>query len=157
MLRKIFRTVLIFAGALAIGICAAFLTEWLQDRQGQSKETATGAIMDEEVKKVALTFDDGPNGLYTEPLLDGLKERGVRATFFVLGSEVERFPELVRRESEEGHLVGVHSYKHVNLRQLSDEDAMDQVDRTNAAIYDATGHYASYIRPPFGSWKEDLD
>lgn len=113
--------------------------------------------MDEEVKKVALTFDDGPNGLYTEPLLDGLKERGVRATFFVLGSEVERFPELVRRESEEGHLVGVHSYKHVNLRQLSDEDAMDQVDRTNAAIYDATGHYASYIRPPFGSWKEDLD
>ncbi len=157
MVKKILRTSAIFAGALAIGICAAFLTEWMQERQGQSKEAATRTTLDEEVKKVALTFDDGPNGLYTGPLLDGLKERGVTATFFVLGSEVERFPELVRRASEEGHLIGVHSYKHVNLRQLSDKDAMEQVDRTNAAIYDATGAYASYIRPPFGSWKEDLD
>lgn len=174
MVKKIIRMTLIFAGALAVGICAAFLTEWMEERQAQSKEAAGARQEDraeaqqngetdtktrqvEETKKVALTFDDGPNGLYTEPLLDGLKERGVVATFFVLGSEVERFPQLVRRASEEGHLIGVHSYKHVNLRQLSDKDAMEQVDRTNAAIYDATGHYASYIRPPFGDWKEDLD
>lgn len=168
MVKKIIRMVLIFAGALTVGIGAAVVTEWRQEGRGQAKEAAE-QIQDrkrqqagkrtqvEEAKKVALTFDDGPNGLYTEPLLDGLKERNVRATFFVLGSEVERFPELVERASEEGHLIGVHSYKHVNLKQLSDKDAMEQVDRTNAAIYDATGHYASYIRPPFGSWKEDLD
>ena len=165
MWKKIIHMILIFAGALAVGILAAFLTEWMQERKGYSKEAESrdariGAEKDpvmEEKKKVALTFDDGPNGIYTEPLLDGLKERNVKATFFVLGSEVERFPELVHRTSEEGHLIGVHSYKHVNLKQLSDKDAMGQVDRTNAAIYDATGHYASYIRPPFGSWKEDLD
>ena len=112
---------------------------------------------DEQIKKVALTFDDGPNPEYTGMLLDGLKERGVKATFFVLGSEVELYPQLVRRASEEGHLIGVHAYRHVNLRQLSDGQAIEQIDRTNGAIYRATGQYASYIRPPYGCWKEDLD
>lgn len=113
--------------------------------------------MDEEIKKVALTFDDGPNPDYTGVLLDGLKERGIKANFFVLGSEVERYPQLVKRASEEGHLIGVHAYRHVNLCQLSDAQAVEQIDRTNGAIYRATGQYASYIRPPYGCWKEDLD
>lgn len=112
---------------------------------------------DEEIKKVALTFDDGPNPDYTGMLLDGLKERGIKVTFFVLGSEVENYPQLVKRASEEGHLIGVHAYKHVNLCQLSDAQAVEQIDRTNGAIYRATGQYASYIRPPYGCWKEDLD
>lgn len=157
MRKKIWCTLLIFAGALLLGIGAAILVEWVQDKRAQAQETTAGLQQDEVVKKVALTFDDGPNPLYTGKLLDGLKERGVKATFFVLGAEVELYPELVRRASEEGHLIGVHSYKHVNLRQLDDAEAMDQVDRTNTAIYDATGQYASYIRPPYGCWKEDLD
>lgn len=101
--------------------------------------------------------DDGPNPDYTPELLDELKKRGVPATFFVLGAEVEQYPQLVRRASEEGHLIGVHSYKHVNLRQLSDQQAVEQVNRTNEAIHAACGQYASYIRPPYGCWKEDLD
>ena len=121
------------------------------------EENALERQTDEQVKKVALTFDDGPNPDYTGMLLDGLKERGVKATFFVLGSEVELYPQLIRRASEEGHLIGVHAYRHVNLRQLSDAEAIEQVDRTNCAIYRATGQYASYIRPPYGCWKEDLD
>jgi peptidoglycan/xylan/chitin deacetylase (PgdA/CDA1 family) len=112
---------------------------------------------DEQVKKVALTFDDGPNPTYTEPLLDGLKERQVSVTFFVLGQEVERYPQLVRRASEEGHLIGVHSYEHVNLRNLTDEKALEQVNRANQVIYQVTGSYASLIRPPYGCWKEDLE
>lgn len=66
------------------------------------------------------SVDDGPNPEYTGMLLDGLKERGVKATFFVLGAEVELYSQLVRRACEEGHLIGVHAYRHVNLRQLSD-------------------------------------
>lgn len=157
MRKKIWCTLLIFAGALLLGIGAAILVEWVQDKRAQAQETTAGLQQDEAVKKVALTFDDGPNPLYTGELLDGLKERGVKATFFVLGSQVELYPELVQRTSEEGHLIGVHSYKHVNLQQLDDAEAMEQVDRTNNAIYDATGQYASYIRPPYGCWKEDLD
>lgn len=179
MKRKIMRIVLLFVGALLLGIGLAVIAEYVQsqmltevsvfDRQGQTVTEQTSALPkkgqdvqvslqeDEQVKKVALTFDDGPNPDYTGMLLDGLKERGVRATFFVLGSEVELYPQLVRRANEEGHLIGVHAYKHVNLRQLSDAEAVEQIDRTNGAIYRATGQYASYIRPPYGCWKEDLD
>lgn len=108
-------------------------------------------------KKVALTFDDGPNAKYTEKLLDGLKERGVRATFFLLGKQVEKSPELVKKMHEDGHLIGNHSYEHVNLSSLSDEAAMVQVDKTNEAIYKITGEFPEYIRPPFGCWKSNLD
>lgn len=151
MKRKIMRAVLLFAGALLLGIGLAVMAEM------RAAAPAAALQGDEQVKKVALTFDDGPNPDYTGMLLDGLKERGVRATFFVLGSEVELYPQLVRRASKEGHLIGVHAYKHVNLRQLGDAEAVEQIDRTNGAIYRATGQYASYIRPPYGCWKEDLD
>lgn len=108
-------------------------------------------------KKVALTFDDGPNANYTEELLEGLKERGVQATFFLLGSQVEKSPEIVKKMHEDGHLIGNHSYEHVNLSSLSDEAAMVQVDKTNEAIYKVTGEFPEYIRPPFGCWKSNLD
>ena len=129
----------------------------IQPQSSDGKPLTMETQRDEQIKKVALTFDDGPNPEYTGMLLDGLKERNVKATFFVLGSEVELYPELVRRASEEGHLIGVHAYKHVNLRQLSDAEAVEQVDRTNGAIYRATGQHASYIRPPYGCWKDELD
>ncbi len=108
-------------------------------------------------KKVALTFDDGPNQNYTEMLLEGLKERGVHATFFLLGKQVEQSPQIVKKMHRDGHLIGNHSYEHVNLSSLSDEAAMKQVDMTNEAIYKVTGEYPEYIRPPFGCWKSNLD
>ncbi len=108
-------------------------------------------------KKIALTFDDGPNPDFTETLLDGLGERGVKATFFLLGSEVEKYPDIVKRIYEEGHKICTHSYEHVNLCNLSDSAAKEQVDKTNTAIYDITGEYPEYIRPPFRCWKSNLD
>lgn len=108
-------------------------------------------------KKVAITFDDGPNADYTETLLEGLKERGVKATFFLLGKEVEKYPEIVSEIHEDGHLIGTHSYEHVNLKNLNDKAAIEQVDKTNAAIHEITGEYPEYIRPPYGCWKCNLD
>ncbi len=108
-------------------------------------------------KKVAITFDDGPNPDYTADLLKGLKERGVTATFFLLGKEVELYPELVKQMHEEGHLVATHSYEHVNLCNLSDEAAIEQVVKTNEAIAAITGENPEFIRPPFGCWKKNLD
>ena len=113
--------------------------------------------MDESVKKVAITFDDGPNPDYTEMLLAGLKERGVSATFFLLGKEVEQYPEIVKKIHEGGHLIGTHSYEHVNLSNLTDAAAIEQVDKTNAAIHEIIGEFPEYIRPPFGCWKPNLD
>ena len=63
----------------------------------------------EEQKKIALTFDDGPHPCYTEQLLDGLKERGVAATFFVTGEHASLHPEIIQRMQEEGHLIGNHN------------------------------------------------
>lgn len=94
---------------------------------------------------------------YTEELLSGLKERGVSATFFLLGKEVEQYPEIVKKIHEGGHLIGTHAYEHVNLSNLTDAAAIEQVDKTNAAIHEIIGVFPEYIRPPFGCWKPNLD
>ena len=112
---------------------------------------------DADRKLVAITFDDGPNNDYTRMLLSGLKERGVKATFFLLGKEVVKYPEIVAEIHADGHLIGTHSYEHVNLKNLCDEAAIEQVDKTNEAIHAISGEYPEYIRPPFGSWKCNLD
>lgn len=123
----------------------------------RSTEQLEFSLQDQREKKIALTFDDGPNADYTEELLAGLRERGVKATFFLLGEQAELYPEIVEDIYEDGHLIGNHSYEHVNLGQLSDAAAIEQVDKTNAVIQKITGEYPEYIRPPFGSWKCNLD
>ena len=89
----------------------------------ENTKAASGKIKEEEVKKVALTFDDGPNPDHTETLLEGLKERNVKATFFLLGAECEKYPEIVKKIHADGHLIGVHSYEHVNLSNLTSTSA----------------------------------
>lgn len=110
-----------------------------------------------EKKQIAITFDDGPNPDYTMTLLDGLKKRGVKATFFLLGAEVEQYPQIVECIQEDGHLIGVHSYEHVNFGQIGDDAAIEQIEKTQEVIYGITGEYPGYIRPPYGCWKKELD
>ena len=74
-----------------------------------------------EEKMVALTFDDGPHPRYTEQLLDGLKERGVVATFFVTGQNANRNPDIIERMQKEGHLIGNHTYSHIQLTSINEE------------------------------------
>lgn len=140
-------------GMLVLTAAVCLVPFGLYMEQKERVETATAQTM----KKVALTFDDGPNNVYTEMLLEGLRERDVSATFFLLGEEVEKYPEIVEQISKDGHLIGTHAYEHVNLSNLSDSAAIEQVDKTNAAIYRITGEYPEYIRPPFGCWKCNLD
>ena len=110
-----------------------------------------------EAKKVAITFDDGPNPEYTERLLDGLKERNVKATFFLIGKEVKEYPEIVKRISDEGHLIGNHTYEHVNLCEIDCDQVKWQVEQTNDAIYEVTGERPMYIRPPYGCWNKQME
>lgn len=111
----------------------------------------------EEKKKVALTFDDGPSLECTEYLLEGLAEREVKATFFLIGKKAEEYPKLVRKIREGGHVIGNHSYSHVNLGILSCEEACQQIQKTNQVIEEAAGVIPQYIRSPFGSTQENLD
>ncbi|MEQ2357173.1 MULTISPECIES: polysaccharide deacetylase family protein [Blautia] len=107
--------------------------------------------------EVALTFDDGPSPKYTPLLLDGLKERNVRATFFLLGQNVKENQELVQRMQAEGHLLGNHTYNHVQLNKIPETTARQEILKTNNEIYEATGKYPEYMRPPYGAWKKNME
>lgn len=107
--------------------------------------------------EVALTFDDGPSPKYTPLLLDGLKERNVRATFFLLGKNVKENQELVQRMQVEGHLLGNHTYNHVQLNKIPETTARQEILKTNNEIYEATGKYPEYMRPPYGAWKKNME
>lgn len=106
---------------------------------------------------VALTFDDGPSSRYTPELLDGLKERGVKASFFLVGKNVQSNSELILRMEKEGHLIGNHTYSHVQLDKLSDVMAKQEILKTNNVIYEVTGSYPEYMRPPYGAWKKNME
>lgn len=108
-------------------------------------------------KVVALTFDDGPGYKTTMMLLDGLKERNVHATFFLLGEKIEQRKEVVERMEEDGHLIGNHTYGHIQLDSVNIEYAKAEIAKTNEIIKEITGKYPVYIRPPFGSWNRTLE
>ena len=101
--------------------------------------------------RIALTFDDGPCAGYTEPILEILRRRGVKATFFVCGRNVERNPELLRRIQAEGHTIGNHGYSHPFPFFRSRRFFAREVDRTQEAIEKVTGERPKFFRPPFGA------
>ncbi len=108
-------------------------------------------------KKVALTFDDGPDPQYTPMLLDGLKERNVRATFFVLGKQAEKYPEIIKRMQEEGHLIGNHTYSHIQLKKNNREQFEEELRKTSEIVEGITDTKVQYVRPPYGSWDRSLE
>ena len=124
-----------------------------------SQEVSTGKIAGEEdvAKKIALTFDDGPHPRYTEQLLDGLKERNVVATFFVTGENAQNYPNIIRREQEEGHLIGNHTWSHVDVTKMSDKQACEEITKTSELVKSIVGYDTEYIRPPFGAWNKNLE
>ena len=108
---------LILVGLLLFGTAAG---GQLTGEEKNGKEKAAiqtfGGVSDAvEPKKIALTFDDGPHPVYTKILLDGLAERGAKASFFVTGENAEKYPELILRMQKEGHLIGNHTYSHIQL------------------------------------------
>ena len=124
-----------------------------------SQEVSTGKIAGEEdvAKKIALTFDDGPHPRYTEQLLDGLKERNVVATFFVTGENAQNYPNIIRREQEEGHLIGNHTYSHIQLTSGNRETFREELVKTNEILENITGETVSFVRPPYGSWDKSFE
>lgn len=110
-----------------------------------------------ETCKIALTFDDGPHPYYTEQLLDGLKERNVCATFFVTGEHAQLHPDIIERMSEEGHLIGNHTYSHMQLCSGSREAFKEELLKTNEIISGITGEEVIFVRPPYGTWEKSLE
>lgn len=110
-----------------------------------------------EVKKVAITFDDGPHPIYTPQLLDGLEKRGIKATFFVTGENASLHPELIQRIHDDGHIIGNHTYSHIQLTSSNRELFKQELVKTNKVISNITGDNVIFVRPPYGSWDKKLE
>ncbi len=129
-----------------------------QDMEYKRMEEVLAAFQEAEQKpKIAITFDDGPNATYTEPVLDVLKEKGVTATFFVMGTCVEGNEDILKRTVSEGHLIGNHTFHHVNLTALSEEEACRELTSTASLVEKLTGQRVEFVRPPFGAWNDKAE
>lgn len=139
-------------------ICIVQMWNLKETDQDVKKPAIEVSGMEEAEKpKIAITFDDGPHPRFTPRLLDGLKERGVKASFFVIGNLAEKYPELIVREKEEGHLIGNHTYAHIDIGKLPEEKGREEILRTSAVIKEITGNEVEFVRPPFGSWQKKLE
>lgn len=152
--------VLLVDGALfgtAAGVMKAGMAGEISVTGKGQAEGAFEAVSEAEGKVIALTFDDGPHETCTAQLLDGLKERGVKATFFLMGQSIKGNEELVLRMQQEGHLIGNHSYRHIQLTKAGEERVCDAVEQTGAMIEEITGIRPQYLRPPYGDWNDRLE
>lgn len=107
--------------------------------------------LDTKKKYIALTFDDGPMAQTTPQVLKTLKEKDVKATFFMLGKNAHEYPDLVKQIHEEGHELASHSYSHPQLTGLSKTEIEKEVKETDKAIFAATGVLPRTFRPPYGA------
>jgi peptidoglycan-N-acetylglucosamine deacetylase len=100
---------------------------------------------------IAMTFDDGPHKTNTPRLLDLLKERNIKATFFVVGTNAREYPDIIRRILAEGHEIGNHTWDHKSLTTLSADRTRVELSTTDAAVVAASGYHMRIMRPPYGA------
>lgn len=147
-------------GILFAAICYGIFSFWIF--LAGTKETSARAENEMnidcymDIKKVAITFDDGPRESTTEKLLDGLAERDVVATFFVVGENVLENKDLIERMYKDGHLIGNHTHSHCNLRVKSCNDAKNEINLASQSIYETIGIYSEFLRPPYGACSEEF-
>lgn len=103
---------------------------------------------------IAMTYDDGPHPQNTPRLLDMLRERNIKATFYVIGRSVNLYPHIVRRMVAEGHEIGNHTWTHRKLTALSDASVRVEMNRTRDAIVSACGVQPRTMRPPYGALRQ---
>jgi polysaccharide deacetylase len=149
--------------AFGLGAAIAVAAGWMQGRSASHSQKAppqehaerfssayrTMMLLERPKSDIALTFDDGPDPNNTPKVLDALKRYDAKATFFVRGDRARAYPELVRREYQEGHVVGNHAYDHPRLTTLSKPEVERQLRDTNAVITVAGAPKPKLFRPPF--------
>lgn len=121
----------------------------------RSAAPAAAPAAPSSAKYVALTFDDGPSPRCTPQLLDGLRELGAKATFFVVGCQAVKDPDIVRRIADEGHQVGNHSYDHADLHSLTAAQALADLRRNDDLLRELLGDGDYWVRPPYGLMSEE--
>lgn len=135
--------------ALLFLVCSALLFLWY-GMASRREAVTTGGMGVTETKLIALTFDDGPKRSTTTALLDGLSQRGVCATFFLIGRNVDGNEDLILRMDQEGHQIGIHSTNHKTLTGLNQADFYEEVGALRLRLETLLGHNSLLLRPPYG-------
>lgn len=131
-------------------LCALAMIPVFSGEERLRQAVGPAQIVVDSPPLVALTFDDGPRNKTTGPLLDGLALREVPATFFLVGSRIDGSEELIERMAEDGHQIGIHTYDHVIVTDLSRSDFDLQVGKTRAKLTGILGEGDFWLRPPYG-------
>ena len=113
--------------------------------------------MNSAIKRVALTFDDGPNGEHTLQALDILKAHNVNAAFFFPGKNVERSPEIALKVKAQGHIIGNHTYDHPHLNFLTADQALFQIEKSEKIFKEILDLKPQYFRPPYGEYNKTVE
>jgi polysaccharide deacetylase family sporulation protein PdaB len=111
----------------------------------------------EPTKKIALTFDDGPHPRYTQKILNILEKYGIKATFFVIGVNIQNYPEPLKLIHAAGHEIGNHSFSHDNVHDLDANNAIIEMKKCEQAIYDCVVVKSTLFRPPRGAYNQDVE
>ena len=137
---------------LAVAVFLAATVSVLAYGLGYPRATLLGPALVRagDPTEVMLTFDDGPSVPYTAQVLDILKANHIKATFFLCGANAERYPDLVRRIRDEGHVIGNHTWSHPYLYLKSGREMAAEIDRTQDVLEKLTGTRPVWFRPPFG-------
>lgn len=149
-LRKVLQYFLL-VGILAIyGL--AFGKGWQQNtKEYTAMKVCRGIERAKTSKKVvALTFDDGPHQKYTEAILDILQRNNIRATFFVIGKNAQRYPQIIAKIYKNGNVIGNHSYSHFYLTKLTAEEVVAELTKTSELVSAVIKEYPILFRPPYG-------
>lgn len=137
----------------------AMRTGWIVDNNKAYYLNSNGVLEANKKAKagsvIALTFDDGP-GAYTDRLLTALEASDAKATFFVLGSLVDKYPDTLKRMRTNGCQIGNHTYDHENLTTLDEDAIKAQIKDTSKKVKAASGKGTKLIRPPYGAYNDDV-
>lgn len=127
-----------------------------KEEQEEQEQITEQKELDPSGKYVAFTFDDGPHPKVTPRILQTLSNYNIKATFFMLGSQVEKYPDLAKQVADYGHEIGNHTYSHPNLKKLTTEEMAAEIRRTDEIITLTTGIKPTLFRPPYGIYTDEV-
>lgn len=141
------------------------MKQWTEEQKQTQELKELRAILNKPIaihgsrqkKQIALTFDDGPEQMYTPQILNILKQENIPATFFILGTLAKTYPAMIQRIVQEGHVLGSHSWQHEYLPKLSKNALRNDLEKTNHVVYEITGKNMLLFRPPYGAAKGVTD
>ncbi len=122
-----------------------------EKNKADSKVEKIRKDLDKDKPMVALTFDDGPYGKVTTPIVKTLKKYDARATFFVVGNRIQKYPDALKNAAKNGNQIGTHTYVHANLSKLKKADIKKEMARAISSVENVIGEPPTILRPPYGS------